>query len=100
MTAILDLPDQVSALMGRARSDLAELVSIPSVADARQYPPSVCEQAATWVRDRFADVGFVDARLERTADGSLAVVGDRPGPDPAAPTVLLSAHYDVKPVQD
>src|SRR5947208_310010 len=98
--AILDLPDQVSALMGRARSDLAELVSIPSVADPRQYPASVCEQAATWVRDHFAEVGFADARLERTADGSLAVVGHRPGPDPSAPTVLLYAHYDVQPAPD
>src|SRR3954454_2133099 len=91
----LELPEHVSALMGRARSDLAELVAIPSVADARQYPPSACEQAAAWVRDRFAEVGFADAGLERTADGSLAVVGSRPGPDPAAPTVLLYAHYDV-----
>jgi acetylornithine deacetylase/succinyl-diaminopimelate desuccinylase-like protein len=96
----LELPEHVSALMGRARSDLAELVAIPSVADARQYPPSACEQAAAWVRDRFAEVGFADAGLERTADGSLAVVGSRPGPDPAAPTVLLYAHYDVQPAQD
>ncbi len=98
--ATFDLPDQISALMGRARSDLAEIVSIPSVADPRQYPPSVCEEAATWVRDRFAEVGFADARLERTADGSLAVVGDRPGPDPDGPTVLLYAHYDVQPAPD
>jgi cysteinylglycine-S-conjugate dipeptidase len=100
MTALLDLPAQVSALMGRARSDLAELVSIPSVADPRQYPPSVCEQAATWVRDHFAEVGFADARLERTADGSLAVVGHCPASDPSAPTVLLYAHYDVQPALD
>src|SRR5690348_14199686 len=100
MTATVNLSERVSALMDRARTDLAELVSIPSVADPRQYPPSECERAATWVRDRFAEVGFADARLEPTADGSLAVVGHRPGPDPAAPTVLLYAHYDVQPAQD
>src|SRR6185437_3594651 len=98
--AALELPELVSALMDRARTDLAELVSIPSVADTRQYPASVCEQAATWVRDHFAEVGFADARLEPTADGSKAVVGSRPISDSGAPTVLLYAHYDVQPPLD
>src|SRR3954451_10195958 len=89
----LELPEHVSALMGRARSDLAELVAIPSVADGRQYPPSACEHArarAGWQcaaagRDGCPEVAFPVAGLERTADASLAVVGSRPGPDPAAP---------------
>ena len=38
MTSTMDLRDRVAALMTEARSDLAELVSIPSVADAR-HPP-------------------------------------------------------------
>jgi acetylornithine deacetylase/succinyl-diaminopimelate desuccinylase-like protein len=49
------------------------------------------------VLEGFAGVGFTDLRLEETADGSRAVYGARPGPDPAAPTVLLYAHYDVQP---
>src|SRR6478752_5028572 len=86
--------------MGQARSDLAELVSIPSVADPRQYPPEECARAAQWVLDAFAAVGFTDAHLARTADGSNAVVGSRSCGLPDAPTVLLYAHYDVQPPLD
>ena len=50
--------------------------------------------------DRFAELGFTDAHLEKTADGSQAVVGSRPCSDPKAATVLLYAHYDVQPPLD
>ena len=93
----MDLRDRVAGLMDQARADLAELVAIPSVADPRQYPPEECARAANWVLDAFAAVGFADARLAETADGSQAVVGSRPGSNPDAPTVLLYAHYDVQP---
>ena len=49
---------------------------------------------------QFAELGFSDAHLEETADGSRAVVGSRPCSDPDAPTVLLYAHYDVQPPLD
>ena len=96
----MDLRDRVTGLMGRARTDLAELVAIPSVADPRQYPPEACARAAQWVVDAFVEEGFRDAHLEETADGSQAVVGSRPCADPKAPTVLLYAHYDVQPPLD
>ena len=86
--------------MGRARTELAELVAMRSVADPRQAPPEECMRAAQWVLDAFKAVGFTDARLAPTADGSEAVVGSRPGTDPDAPTVLLYAHYDVQPPLD
>ncbi len=92
-----DLAQRIDSLMPRARQELAELVSIRSVADARQFPPEECERAAQWVLEAFADVGFDDIGLHETADGSKAVVGSRPAPDPQAPTVLLYAHYDVQP---
>jgi acetylornithine deacetylase/succinyl-diaminopimelate desuccinylase-like protein len=95
-----DLQDRVSALMPRAREELAELVSIKSVADARQFPPEECARAAQWVLDAFGEVGFTDVGLHETADGSNAVVGSRPGPGADAPTVLLYAHYDVQPPLD
>ncbi len=84
-------------MMPAARGELAELVALRSVADARQFPPEECAKAAEWVRGRFAALGFDDARLERTPDGSDAVIGSRRATDPDAPTVLLYAHYDVQP---
>ncbi|WP_425956479.1 dipeptidase [Xylanimonas sp. McL0601] len=96
----MELRARIDAEMPRVRDELAELVAIPSVADPRQFPPEECERAAQWVLDKFVEVGFADAHLETTADGSKAVVGSRPGPDPTAPTVLLYTHYDVQPPLD
>jgi acetylornithine deacetylase/succinyl-diaminopimelate desuccinylase-like protein len=96
MATLDTLRDNVSGLMPRVRTELADLVAIPSVADARQYPPENCEKAASWVRDAFAEIGIRDLRLERTPDGSDAVVGEAPAPA-GAPTVLLYGHYDVQP---
>ncbi|BDZ54852.1 dipeptidase [Agromyces marinus] len=94
------IPERIRAMMPAARGELAELVALRSVADPRQFPPEECARAAEWVRGRFADLGFADARLERTPDGSDAVVGARPCGDDDAPTVLLYAHYDVQPPLD
>ena len=100
MTPATDLPARIDALMPLARDELTELVALRSVADPRQFPPEECERAAQWVLDRFAAVGFDDARLVPTADGSMAVVGSRPCGASDAPTVLLYAHYDVQPPLD
>lgn len=96
----MDLAQRVAAQMPRVRDELAALVALRSVADPRQFPPEDCARAAQWVADAFRAEGFADAALHRTADGSDAVVGSRPGPDPDAPTVLLYAHYDVQPPLD
>jgi acetylornithine deacetylase/succinyl-diaminopimelate desuccinylase-like protein len=96
----MDLRTRISELMPQARDELAELVALRSVADPRQFPAEECERTANWVRGKFAELGFTDAHLEETADGSMAVVGSRAGTDPDAPTVLLYAHYDVQPPLD
>lgn len=96
----MELRSRITDLMPRARSELAELVAFRSVADARLFPAVECERAANWVAKRFSELGFYDARLEPTADGSHAVVGSRECADPNAPTVLLYAHYDVQPPLD
>ncbi|MFJ6832523.1 dipeptidase [Streptomyces sp. NPDC091209] len=96
---VSELAEKVAGLMGRARTDLAELVAIPSVADPRQYPPEECHRAARWVADAFTEAGLRDVHLAETPDGSHAVIGHRP-PPPGAPTVLLYCHYDVQPPLD
>ncbi|MER6971724.1 dipeptidase [Nocardioides sp. NPDC000445] len=96
----MDLRGRIADLMPQAREELAELVAIKSVADPRQFPPEECHRAAQWVLDHFAALGFDDARLAETPDGSNAVVGSRPCTRPDAPTVLLYAHYDVQPPLD
>jgi acetylornithine deacetylase/succinyl-diaminopimelate desuccinylase-like protein len=96
----MDLRERIADLMPVVRDELTELVAMRSVADPRQFPAEECARAARWVRDRFADVGFSDARLEETVDGSMAVVGSRGCSHPGAPTVLLYAHYDVQPPLD
>ena len=47
-----DLRQAVKALMGQAKSDLAELVSFQSVADPKQFPPEECAKAAALGRRR------------------------------------------------
>jgi acetylornithine deacetylase/succinyl-diaminopimelate desuccinylase-like protein len=91
-----DLRQAVAGLMGRARTDLAELVSFRSVADPKQYPPEECDRAARWVIDAFTEAGLQDVTASPTPDGSKAVHGVAPGP-PGSPTVLLYCHYDVQP---
>ncbi|GAA3863603.1 dipeptidase [Leifsonia kafniensis] len=95
-----DLRSRLAQLLPAARDELAEFVSIRSVADPRQFPPDECTRAAQWVIDKFIELGFDDAHLERTPDESDAVVASRPAPDADAPTVLLYAHYDVQPPLD
>ncbi|MFI6874882.1 dipeptidase [Streptomyces sp. NPDC050400] len=103
MTPMTTTPDElghrIAGLMGRAQTDLTELVAIRSVADPRQYPPEECRKAAQWVADAFTEAGLRDVRLVETPDGTHSVVGHRP-PPPGAPTVLLYCHYDVQPPLD
>ena len=93
----MDIRERIAGLLPQAHGELAELVALKSVADPRQFPAEECQRAAQWVQDKFAGIGFSDARLEETPDGSMVVLGSRPCADPQAPTVLLYAHYDVQP---
>lgn len=96
----VELRERIAQLMPQARRDLAELVAFKSVADPRQQPKEECENAARWVAERFTELGFANAQLAPMPDGSNAVIGSRPCGNPAAPTVLLYAHFDVQPAPD
>lgn len=89
----------VRSLMPRAKADLAELVTFPSVADPRQFPVEECEKAARWVADALAAEGLTGVQVLDTPDGTQSVYAELPGPA-GAPTVLLYAHYDVQPPLD
>ncbi len=91
-----ELRDSIKALMGRARTDLSELVAMRSVADARQFPQEECDRAADYVMRAFADAGVQGMRLIDMPLGHSAIYGHTPAP-PGAPTVLLYSHYDVQP---
>jgi acetylornithine deacetylase/succinyl-diaminopimelate desuccinylase-like protein len=86
----------VASLMGQARTDLAELVGIRSVADPAVESPAECAKAADWLIGKFAELGLRDMTAAPTPDGSRCVYGHAPGP-PGSPTVLLYGHYDVQP---
>jgi cysteinylglycine-S-conjugate dipeptidase len=96
----MELQERIAGLMPQAREELSEFVAMRSVADPRQFPPEECVAAAQWVLGKFSELGFSDARLAETADGSQAVVGSRRCSDTGAPTVLLYSHYDVQPPLD
>jgi acetylornithine deacetylase/succinyl-diaminopimelate desuccinylase-like protein len=93
------IAETVASLMPRARTELAELVAFPSVADTAQFPRSGCEAAAGWVADALRTEGFEDVAVLDTPDGTQSVYGRLAGPE-GAPTVLLYAHYDVQPPLD
>lgn len=91
----------VAAQLDRARTDLADLVALPSVHGAE---PGACAQARDLVRDLLAELpvpglGPESVEVLETTDGSHAVFAHRPAA-PGRPTVLLYSHYDVQPSGD
>jgi len=84
--------DAVRALMPQLRSDLEELVRIPSVST-----PGVIDEpllaAFEMTSELFAGAGVEVGRLDLPGTAPV-VTGHIPAP-PGAPTVLLYSHYDV-----
>ena len=89
----------IEGLMPRAKADLAQMVSFKSVHDAAQMPPEECQKMVDWTIAAFEAEGLQDVAAHETPDGSMAIVGHKPGPE-GAPTVLLYFHDDVQPPLD
>lgn len=70
------------------------LLRIPSVSTDPAYAGDIGE-AARWVRDELAELGF-EAAIHETG-GHPAVIGRYPGPGGDVPHLLYYAHYDVQP---
>lgn len=91
----------VTAQLDRARTDLADLVALPSVHGAE---PEACARACELVKDLLTELpvpglGPEAVEVLETSDGSHAVFAHRPAA-PGRPTVLLYSHYDVQPSGD
>lgn len=89
-----DVVARVQAVLPSVRSDLEDLVRIPSVwADPARRDE--VHRSARAVADLFTGAGFEDVRIV-SEGGAPAVIARHPAP-PGAPTVLLYAHHDVQP---
>ena len=91
------IPEIVAGLMPSLKSELDELVRIPSVSVQGQVDEPLL-QAHDMVARLFAGVGVEVDRLD-LPDTAPVVVGQIPAPQ-GAPTVLLYSHYDVVGVGD
>jgi cysteinylglycine-S-conjugate dipeptidase len=87
----------IAAHMPAVRTDLEQLVRIPSISFAG-FDHAEVQRSAEAVAELLRGAGLPDVKIVR-AGGQPAVIGRRPAP-PGAPTVLLYAHHDVQPVGD
>ncbi|MGH3471367.1 MAG: dipeptidase [Nocardioidaceae bacterium] len=89
-----DLHDAVAGLLPGVRSDLEDLIRIPSVSadPARADDVRRCARATASL---FGQAGLAVEVVE--VDGGLPAVIARRSAPPGQPTVLLYAHHDVQP---
>jgi acetylornithine deacetylase/succinyl-diaminopimelate desuccinylase-like protein len=95
------LGEIVGASMPRLRSDLAQLVAVPSVS-APDFPEEThgpLLEAYELILGLLRDAGAERLGSLKLPDTAPVVTGEIPGPD-GAPTVLLYGHYDVVPAGD
>lgn len=95
---ITQLAARVDSLMPQVRSDLEDLVRIPSInfPGYNQQPVVACAEA---VAQLLRGAGAADVELRPSSSGVPTVAAELPGP-PGSPTVLLYSHYDVQPGGD
>ncbi len=92
-----DIASSVRGDRARIFQDLSQLVGFASVHNEPGHEQAT-KDAAAWVAAALSDASFSVESIP-TTDGSIAVLGNRPG-DEGAKTVLLYSHYDVVPAGD
>ena len=85
----------VGGLMPALKSDLFELVKIPSIAFP-DFPRAPVVAAHDLIVDLLRDAGVEHVETLALPDTAPVITGEIPAPD-GAPTVLLYGHYDVVP---
>jgi acetylornithine deacetylase/succinyl-diaminopimelate desuccinylase-like protein len=95
---ITEIAATISDQFPATRSQLEELVKIPSVS-AAGFDPGEVRRSATATAELLESVGLEQVRLLEHAGVHPAVYGEIPAPA-GAPTVLLYAHHDVQPPGD
>lgn len=91
--------ERVSSHFDQAKSDLIELVAIPSVS-AKSFDQSTLERSAQWIAAHAEELGLETEIIHLSTpsglEGRPAILASRPAQE-GKPTVLLYAHHDVQP---
>ncbi len=81
----------------RFRSELFEMLRIPSLSGDPAYAPEV-RRMAEWLAAHMSELGLAKVQVMETA-GHPVVYGEWMGAGPDKPTVLVYGHYDVVPAE-
>ena len=96
--ASVSMAKTVESLMPRLKSELADLVRIPSISESG-FSPDPVHGAHNFVTELLRDAGVSDVGQLDLPNTFPIITGEIPAP-PGAPTVLLYGHYDVVPAGD
>jgi acetylornithine deacetylase/succinyl-diaminopimelate desuccinylase-like protein len=89
-----DILSEIDADQRPALERLSGFLRIPSISAVPAHFPD-CDQAADWLLDELADLGFEAAK--HVTEGRPMVVGHAQAARRDAPHVLFYGHYDVQP---